>query len=214
MVLLPPPVQVTWIHSVEDQPIARELVRLAGVLERQGLIRNLVTYGLATPKTLMTGHRAAHNKVAVAAYAQPLERGAVEKHVAGGDIAVFLVSPAALADKEWQFALGNALREAGPRIVLVLVRAVAMDELPEQARRMVVPKDGTAIATHRDRDDALLEVIEALQEIASFYQPDASPPPPSPMPKGEVLSINEIFRLNGPRRSPSSNRLSSGCCRS
>jgi predicted MPP superfamily phosphohydrolase len=203
MVLLPPPVQVSWIHSAEDQPIARELLRLAGMLERQGLIRNRLTYGHAmleaqpTEKANRIKQQSQTRNQAMLRHAYHHDAQLPEKHAVGGDIVVFLVSPAALADNAWQFALRNALQEGGPRIVLVLVRAVAMDDLPEPARRMVLPKDGTAIATRRDRDDALLDVIEALQEIATF-QPAASPPPSSPTPKGDVLSINQIFRLNGP----------------
>lgn len=195
MVLLPPPVQVSWIYSAEDQPIARELLRLAGVLERQGLIRNWLPHRLATSSAWSSDGQGSSQGTAPQ-YAMP-GYSPNETTVLGGGIAVFLVSPAALEDKEWQRAMADAMRADGPRIVLVIVRAIPMGDLPDQARRMVIPKDGTAIATRRDRDEALLEVIQSVQEIATF-KPDLAPPPAPLPPVSTALPINEIFRLNGP----------------
>jgi hypothetical protein len=87
-------------------------------------------------------------------------------------------------------------RERGPRVLLVLVRSVDLDELPVEARRIVLPKDGVALAGRRDVDDAMLEVIGAIEEVATFR------PTPPLAAEGEAasegLSINDIFRLNGP----------------
>jgi 3',5'-cyclic AMP phosphodiesterase CpdA len=169
-------VQVSWVFSLEDESIARELLRLAGVLERQGLVRNRAM----DPTALAVALRD-------------------DKYPVGSGIAVFLVSPAATSDRQWQAALHSALGAGAyhPRTVLVLVRSVRSTDLPDEARRLVLPKDGTAIATRRDRDDALLEVIQALQEIAAF-QPGSSAAPADLGPADNALAINDIFRLNGP----------------
>jgi 3',5'-cyclic AMP phosphodiesterase CpdA len=197
MVLLPPPVLVSWIYSPEDHSIARELSRLAGVLERQGLIRNWLPHKRATSGPWSyEGQGRSERQSPAQNQALPGTPTAMP-HMDGGGIAVFLVSPAALEDKEWQHAMADAMRADGPRIVLVIVRAVPMVDLPDQARRMVLPKDGTAIATRRDRDEALLEIIQSVQEIATF-KPGLAPPPPQHAPVSDALPINEIFRLNGP----------------
>ncbi|HEX4423415.1 MAG TPA: metallophosphoesterase [Kofleriaceae bacterium] len=167
---------VSWIYADEDASIARELVRLASVLERQGLLGNH-TMGSELVEPLF-----------------------VRQHAIGAGIAMFMVSPAALASPSWLSRLHQALDERGVRTVLVIIRPVDMMQLPERARSAIVlPKDGTPIATRRDRDDALLEVIQALQELAASKPKSATMPNAARRGRTEnVLSINEIFRLNGP----------------
>jgi predicted MPP superfamily phosphohydrolase len=185
-------VQVSWIHSAEDGAIARALLRLAGVLQRQGRIENQAISTTARARRDLQSRDVSPREVT-----QILLTG---RQSISGDIAMFLASPAALADEPWQLALEDALREDGPRVVLVLVQPIPMADLPEHARRLVLPKDGIPIATRPDRDDALLEVIQALEEIAAF-QPRAQRPWTADERRGsarDTLSINDIFRLNGP----------------
>jgi Calcineurin-like phosphoesterase len=166
---------VTWVYTKDDQRIGRELVRLAGVLARQGVVRN---------------HELQTNNITLTLF--------TKRHVIDGEIAVFLASPVALSDGQWRNTLREALREQGPRVVLVLVRAIDLQELLADARRIVLPKDGIALAGRSDSDDAMLDVIETIREIATF----APTPMPAPRAAGSApitgaLSINEIFRLNG-----------------
>src|SRR4051794_14942719 len=120
MTLRPPPVQVSWIHSAEDQPIARELLRLAHALDRQGPIRNRLTYGPGMTEAQLTEkageleRRSLPRNQAMARHPH-LDARLSKNHMVGGDIAVFLISPAALADSSWQLAMQDALREGGPR---------------------------------------------------------------------------------------------------
>jgi predicted MPP superfamily phosphohydrolase len=183
-------VQVSWIYSVEDESIARDLLRLAGVLERQGLVRN---------QTIDASLRARRD--AGVPYFSPLAASGYHwrhaRSLLDDGITVFLISPAALANTEWENLLQAALFERKTRIVLVLVRPVDMSDLPAQTRSMIaLPKDGTPIATRRDSDDALLEVIQALQEIATSRR--SAKPVVAKRERAEgVLTINDIFRLNG-----------------
>jgi Calcineurin-like phosphoesterase len=175
MTTAPSPPLVTWIYDADDERIGRELMRLAGVLATQGVLRNRELYGTASLN---------------------------DPHVVMGEIVVFLVSPAALADWAWRLALDDALRERGPRLLLVLVRSVNLDELPPEARRIVLPKDGVALAARSDVEEAMLEVIGAVDAVARYAVTSSSSPSPAQLPDPvgarEVLSINEIFRLNGP----------------
>jgi hypothetical protein len=164
-------VTVSWVYSGEDEPIARELLRLAGVLQRLGTIRN-----------------------------QPvstLEESLLHtSHTFGDGIAVFLVSPAALEDPRWGGLLQDALQDPRTRTVMVLVRPVAAANPPDQARRvLVLPADGVPIATRRDREDAMLEVIQGVQELAVIRRSSRGAPHRGRL---QDVSINDIFRLNGP----------------
>jgi predicted MPP superfamily phosphohydrolase len=166
---------VTWIYTKDDERVGRELVRFAGVLAKLGVIRNRELDSTRTAESLLT-----------------------QRHIVDGELAVFLVSPAALDDQQWQYSLRDALRERGPRVVLVLVRAINLQELPVDARRIVLPKDGTALAGRRDGDEAMLDVIETIREIATIapVQPTA-PLEAQAAPQASKLSIHEIFSLHG-----------------
>lgn len=166
-----PSTLVTWVFVEDDARIGFSLMRLAGVLAKQGILRNEEWPGAL---------------------------GSVE-----GDIAVFVASPAALEDPAWQIALQEASSDPRQRLLLVLLRSVNLDELPPEARRIVLPKDGVALAGRNDLDDAMLEVIGAVEAIARYGIASASSTSPAQLPDTgvaarEVLSINEIFRLNGP----------------
>ena len=101
-------------------------------------------------------------------------------------------------------------RRAGTlRTLLVLARSVAMSDLPAEAHHLIVlPKDGSPIATRRDRDDAMLEVIHVVQEMAvaqptvagqemAAVQPTTLLGSSQRLRSRDDLSINDIFRING-----------------
>src|SRR4051794_8386395 len=95
------PVLVSWVYALEDEPIARELLRLARVLEKQGLVRNQmvaqVPGGLPAPLSMPLG-------------GGPSAGSATAKsHDFAEGIAAFLVSPASLEDAHWRKLLASAL---------------------------------------------------------------------------------------------------------
>ena len=176
-------VQVSWVYSPEDEVIARDLLRLAGVLEKLGPVRNRAM-------TMPPGASRFTSR------SMPLVL--IDRYDLGDGIAVFLVSPAALESEHWHRLLKSASRDRRTRTVLALVRPVSMKDLPEEARHLVVlPKDGAPIVTRRDREEALLEVIQAVQEMAAL-RPAATHRGTHHGRVKDVLSINDIFRLNGP----------------
>lgn len=179
------PVLVSWVFASEDEPIARDLLRLAGVLEKLGLVRNRGMTGTPGGSQVVFGRSL--NEFLPS-----------DPHRWGSGIAVFLVSPSVLEHEHWSRLLHDVSLDRETRTFLALVRPVAMNDLPGNARHMVVlPKDGAPIATRRDREDALLEVIQAVQEMATLRPSAAAGVAPRER-AGDVLPINDIFRLNGP----------------
>ena len=180
-------IQVSWVYTLEDEPFARDLVRLARVLEKQGLVRNrmfMPTSGTLSPPFPV-------------ALGTPAESAPTGRHDFSDGIAVFLVSPAALEDSHWNHLLQSALPNRRTRTILVLVRPVSSMDFANQVRQLVVLPTSAPLATRRDREDALLEVIQAVQEMAEFRH-SAGPGAIQRERAGEVLSINDVFRLNGP----------------
>lgn len=183
-------VQVSWVFATEDEPVARELLRLAGVLEKQGLVRNRILAGVESGTSGWFSYGVGE--------ASRLEFLSTRPPSFGEGIAVFLASPEVLEDKYWIGLLRHALLDRRTRTVLVLVRPVAMGLFPAEAQHlMVLPKDGAPLAMRRDRDDALLEVIRAVQEMATL-RPTAVDHIAPRSRALDVLPINNIFRLNGP----------------
>ncbi len=192
-----PPVQVTWVYALEDEPIARDLLLLARVLEKQGLVRNWACMPAPRPVAMLASGSPVPSPPGVAhTGSSPWSKG----HGVGirEGVAVFLVSPAALATVPWNDLLHDTLLDRRIRTLLVLVRPIATTDLPAEARQLVtLPKDGEPIAMRRDRDDALLDVIQAVQEVAGFRRAETASITQRERVK-DVLSINDIFRLNGP----------------
>lgn len=183
------PVLVSWVYAFEDEPVARELLRLARVLEKQGLVRNQmvaqVPGGLPASFPMPLGG------------APSAESVTTKRHDFAEGIAAFLVSPASLEDAHWRHLLSSASLDRRTRTILVLVSPVSDPDFAKQVRHLVVLPTSAPLATRRDREDGLLEVIQAVQEMAEFRQ--ASAPGVAPRERtSDTLSINDIFRLNGP----------------
>lgn len=183
------PVLVSWVYAFEDEPIARELLRLARVLEKQGLVRNQMVTQLpgGLPATLAMPLGGARSAESVTTQMHDFARG----------IAAFLVSPASLKDAHWRRLLASALLDRRTRTILVLVSPVSDPDFAKQVRHLVVLPTSAPLATRRDREDGLLEVIQAVQEMAEFRQAIAPEVTPR-LRASNTLSINDIFRLNGP----------------
>jgi hypothetical protein len=183
------PAQVVWIYASEDDAIARELLRLAAVLEGTGLIQN-------TSIVDIERNQLGEQRL------EPIRRA---------DVAMVLCSHSLLQDPEpagWRRALAHA--DERTRVVPVLLTTTMLPL--GLASFQALPRDGNPILARRDRDIALLEVIQGLQEIVNL-RPDASPvarPRGYTMPTAPVeapalrsieasvrLSINDIFPLDG-----------------
>jgi len=198
------PAQVCWIYASEDEPTARELLRFASVLEGQGLIENTILVDIE------------RNRL----------RGSRLDVLRRAEVAMFLCSPSLFEGPEaagWSHALAMAGEQT--RVLPVLLSST---KLPLRlAAIQGLPRDGNPILARRNRDAALLDVIQGLQEILKFRS-DAAPFAKGPVvvphstlilarpgadasaggksiPPGPSLEsflggrdINEIFPLDGP----------------
>ena len=145
------PAQVVWIYASEDESVARELLRYAALLEGQGLIQNTSLVDIERSK---------------------LGEPRLEA-IRRADVAMFLCSNSLIEGPEaagWSRAL--ALAGEHTRVVPVLLSST---KLPRRLRAsQVLPRDGNPIMARRDRDEALLGVIQGLQETIRFRS-DAPP---------------------------------------
>lgn len=147
MVALAPPAQVTWVFAREDESIARELLGLASVLELQGLIKNW------SPLDVPAGQDLA---------------AAILTSVRTADIVMLLLSTSVnyLVDPTQVIAIAQAAGRA--RVVPVAVRPIG--SLFGLSPLAVLPRDGSPILGRSNRQEALLEVIRALQDTAAFRE--------------------------------------------
>src|SRR5882724_9664080 len=139
------PAQVCWIYASEDEPIARELLRLASVLEGLGLIQSTSLVDIE------------RNKL----------RGSRLEALSRADVAMFLCSPSLFEGPEaggWH----HAIKMVGERTRVVPVVLSSTKLPPRLASFQMLPHDGNPILARRNRDEALLEVIQGLQEIIKF----------------------------------------------
>jgi predicted MPP superfamily phosphohydrolase len=189
------PAHVVWIYASEDESIARELLRLAAVLEATGLIQNRPVVDIERNQLLASSH--------------------LVRILDSADVAMFLCSQSLLEGPEaggWSRAL--ALAGERTRVVPVLLSSA---KLPQKlASFQVLPGDGNPILARRDRDEALLEVIHGLQEIIKFRYYDVRYSTFNERPEEVLLraagalsnsfadgrlrvrDINVIFPLDGP----------------
>lgn len=166
------PLRVVWVFAAEDESLARELMRLAAVLARQGIIDSWSTLDLV-PGQLLQSELATRLKRA--------------------DVLVVLSSPA-LPSSEFQGL--RAVSSGHAQILPVILRAGGPSEL---SRWDALPKGGTPLISRPDRDEAMLEVVQALQEIALLRTDEELAAPNAPEASGRPgVSINDIFRLDGP----------------
>jgi 3',5'-cyclic AMP phosphodiesterase CpdA len=175
--------QLCWIFASEDEPIARELLGRAAVLEAQGLVQNSEVSGS------LLGLAASHYEPSTSV---PMLRRA--------DIAVFLCSNALLDGPAWRRVFSLVAQNPRTRVVPVIVSATTLPQ--EMARFQVLPRDGKPIMGRSDREEALLEVIQGLLDTIKYRQivhaHARSAPSDSPLPDTLRVSINDIFRLDGP----------------
>ena len=176
------PAQVCWIFSDEDESIARELLDMAAVLEGQGLVKNWNPP--AIPGPISSGLPSPHGALAP----EHLEAAA------RSDVVMLLAGPGSL---RYFSATAIELLMQRARLVLVLVRPVSLIGFGEAVQ---LPRDGEPLLARRNRRDGLLDVIRGLQEIVAFRPTEeplaAGKGAPSEDTRG--LSINQIFRLDGP----------------
>ncbi|MBX7084408.1 MAG: metallophosphoesterase [Nannocystaceae bacterium] len=162
-----PPRRVTWIFASEDETVARDLLRLSAVLVRLGLIENWSVLDVPPGQDADAELRS---------------------RIARSDAVVVLSSPglASTAWPSWRLAL-----EGGPSVVPVVLRAGGP---PELDRWVAVPR-GVPLMVRNDRDAAMLEVIDALRDLAPLPRQVESNAGGQVSPVG--TSINEIFATHG-----------------
>src|SRR5262245_33080000 len=131
--------RVCWIFASEDEPIARELLARAAVLEALGLV---------------------HNSVLIGAGLAPLET------LHGADVFMLLCSDALMEGPAWRQVLAFAVQNPSSRMIPVVLSTTA---LPSELDAMqMLPRDGKPIKARRNREEALLEVIHGLFETVQF----------------------------------------------
>lgn len=178
------PAQVTWVFAREDESIARELLDLAAVLELQGVIKNW------SPLDVPSGQDPA---------------SALLSSVRSADIVMLLLSTSLnyLVDPAQVIAAAQVNERA--RVVPVAIRPIG--SLFGLSPLTVLPRDGAPILGRPNRREALLEIIRAVQETAAFRAGAGSVVEPVPFPgmaaraarpDQPVISIDDIFRLDGP----------------
>jgi Calcineurin-like phosphoesterase len=173
--------RVFWIFARHDEPVARELERLAPVLS--AIEGQIVTHSFELADGMFAG----------------LGSGWMSKQrLSGADIIVVLCSPALLHGSDGGGVIRLASRHERARVVLVSVSPVALP--PELAALPVLPRDGHPIMAHPERHEAMLEVLRGLQEVISLRQ--APLPKAASQPRAERarpgLPITKIFELEGP----------------
>ncbi|HET7505591.1 MAG TPA: CHAT domain-containing protein, partial [Kofleriaceae bacterium] len=170
--------QVVWVFASDDESTARELLRFAAVLEGQGLIKNWSALDILPGQSSLLQ---------------------LDERARGADVLMILVSPALLEGPDhWRMALDAARLNQRTRVVPVLLRSTMLP--PELVELQTLPPDGHPLLARRNRDDAFLEVIQRLQEIVMFRTTaePATNQRPAPASGTSDLSIDEIFRLDGP----------------
>ncbi|HEX4419759.1 MAG TPA: metallophosphoesterase [Kofleriaceae bacterium] len=181
--------QLCWIFASEDEPLARELLARAAVLEAQGLIQSWTLSG--TSLDLLRAMPEPTMRAEVVARIDALRRA---------DIVVFLCSQVLLDGPAWKCAFDIAVQNPHTRVMPVIVNATTLPS--ELAAFQVVPRDGKPIMGSTDREKALLEVIQGLLETVKFRRaPDADHESARSLVvlgASQRPSINDIFRLDGP----------------
>jgi hypothetical protein len=93
----------------------------------------------------------------------------ISKHLATADIILLLVSIDFINSKycyDVEFVQALALHEAGDAVVIpVILRACLWQESP-LGKFQAVPKDGKAVSSWNDRDEALMNVAESIKHVA------------------------------------------------
>ena len=197
----PSPARLVWLGSDSDISLAMQLDRLLRVLEKQGML------SVWSPRQITPGDDLRR------ATAQKLEQA---------DVILLLVSADYLASasaSEWtRLALQQAERRRA-RVLPVLLRPALLP--PDIQLLTVLPRDRRPVTMWEDRDDALLDVVEGVQNILAYgitTQTDPSPrsaveptpeparrsepPPPSPRATAPIpaapIALDRIFRTDGP----------------
>lgn len=173
------PARVVWLYSQADESLARSLLRFSALLERQGVLSSW------SPRQLLPG-------------SEP--QSEADRQIRRADVIVLLISPDFLAEEDaWIDAAFEQQRARDARVVPVLLRSVLLP--PPLNQLALLPRNGVPLMQARDRDAALVDVIEGIREVVAYRPKDDEPRgslESTPQATAPQLTINEIFRLNGP----------------
>jgi Calcineurin-like phosphoesterase/TIR domain len=142
------PQRLVWLYASRDERLARELERLFSVLERQGLVENW------SPRLIAAG--------------QELEP-TIRQHIARADILLLLLSAdffASESEVAWMESALEQRRLRGARVIPVLLRPSVLP--PDLEALTPLPRNRIPISTWKDRDEALLEVVEGVRTILAY----------------------------------------------
>ncbi len=130
--------------------------------------------------------------------------GAIDRHLESADLVLLLISPDFIAsDYCFDREMGRALerhRAGDARVVPVILRPCDW-QTADFARLQALPKDGKAITTWRNRDQALVDVVRGLRSaVAELSQARGPEPPPRPAYADEATrdlseSLEAAYRL-------------------
>lgn len=163
------PLRVVWLFAPEDESPARELMRLAAVLARQGIVASWSVLDVPSGR------------------APILE---LEEQLRSADVVVVISSPALTTS----LPLWGMARSGSASIVPFILREGGPSEIDRWA---ALPSGGAPLVEHCDRDEAMLELVEVLLEMAAWRsKPLVDRVPRAPSLVG--VSIDEVFRVNGP----------------
>lgn len=96
----------------------------------------------------------------------------VEEELAGADILLLFVSPVYLSSETTIYETNRALQRADrneARVIPILLRPAAWEQTP-LGKLQALPRDGRAISTWRNRDEAFVDVIQALSNVLDALQ--------------------------------------------
>ncbi len=142
------PQRLVWLYASRDESLVRELEPHFALLERQGLVENW------SPRHIPAGQD---------------WRAAIELHVTRADIILLLISADFLADEPsfaWVESALEQSRTRGARVIPVLLRHVILP--PELESLAPLPRDRVPILGRKDRDEALLDVVEGVRNVLTY----------------------------------------------
>lgn len=169
---------VFFSYSHRDEDLRNQIETQLAMLKRQGVIKTW------------------HDRRIGAG--QELDRE-IDSHLSESEIVLLLVSPDFIASEycyEREMARAMRRHEAGEAIVIpVILRACDWREAPFGGL-MATPTDGRPVTQWPDRDQAMLEVAQAVRRAAKRFQDPTPAKPSSPIISVDVTPTSAVRSSN------------------